>query len=96
MFLTGLLIGFGLGLIGAALIIAVSYLSTSTIRTRVSTEIPEAAYVEIQKIYENKGVTTLPVYKAKAYNRSHQKIKDIEFQYESSEYFYDGEKITIY
>lgn len=95
MFFTGFLIGVGLGLLGAALVIAVSYLTTSIIRSRVSSEIPEAAYVEIQKTYANKGVTTLPVYKAKAYNRNHQKIKDIEFQYESSEYFYDGEKITI-
>lgn len=95
MFITGILIGIGLGLIGAALIIAVSYLSTSVIRSRVSTEIPEAAYVEIEKLFQNKEVTKLPVYKAKAYNRNHQKIKDIEFQYDSSEYFYDGEKITI-
>lgn len=95
MFFTSILIGIGLGIIGAALVIAVSYLSTSVIRSRVSSEIPEAAYVEILKTYEHKGVTTLPVYKAKAYNKSHQKIRDIDFKYENSEYFYDREKIII-
>lgn len=95
MFFTSILIGIGIGLIGAALIISVSYLCTSVIRTKVKEELPEATYVLIEKSFENSNKTTLPTYKAKAYNKNHSKIKDIEFQYNSSEYFYDGEKISI-
>lgn len=95
MFLTAIFVGIGIGLIGAALIIAVSYLCTSIIRSRVKQELPEATYVLIERSFENGNKTTLPTYKAKAYNRNNSKIKDIEFQYDSSEYFYDGEKITL-
>jgi len=95
MFFTSILIGIGIGLIGAALIISVSYLCTSVIRSKVREELPEASYVLIEKTFENRNTTTLPTYKAKAYNRNHDRIKDIEFQYSSSEYFYDGEKITL-
>ncbi len=90
-----ILIGIGIGLLATALVISVSYLTTSIIKSRVSSEIPEAAYVIIQKTFENKGVTRLPKYKAKAYNRNHEKIRDIEFNYDDSEYFYDGEKIAV-
>lgn len=95
MFFTGFLIGIGIGLIAGALIISVYELTTSVIRSQVKTELPEATYVKIEKTLENKGTTVLPVYKAKAYNRNNQKIRDIEFSYTKSEYFYDGEKIVI-
>lgn len=95
MFITAFLIGVGLGLIAGALIISVSYLCTSIIRSRVSTEVPEAEYVKIEKVTVGKSSTSLPIYKAKAYDKNHNKIRDIEFEYNSSEYFYDGEKIII-
>lgn len=95
MFLTAFLIGIGIGIVAGTLIITVSYLCTSVIRSRVSTEVPEAAYVKIEKTISGKSSTTLPTYKAKAYDRNHNKIRDIEFEYNSSEYFYDGEKISI-
>lgn len=95
MILTLFLIGVGMGIVVGALIISVSYLCTSIIRSRVSTEVPEAAYVKIEKMLAGKSTTTLPTYKAKAYDRNHNKIKDIEFEYNSSEYFYDGERISI-
>lgn len=95
MFITGFLIGVGLGLIAAALVISVYELTTYIIKKRVKEEIPEAEYVKIEKILNSGSKTTLPVYKAKAYNRYGDKIRDIDFEYEKSEYFYDGEKIYV-
>lgn len=93
--ITEILIGIGIGLFAAALVISVYELTTSVIRSRVKAEIPEAAYVRIEKIINSTNRTVLPTYKAKAYNRNGNKIQDIDFQYEKSEYFYDGEKIVI-
>lgn len=95
MFITGFLIGIGIGLIAAALVISVYELTTSIIRRRVKEEIPETEYVKIEKIISSTNKTVLPVYKAKAYNKSGNKIRDIDFEYEKSEYFYDGEKIYV-
>lgn len=95
MFFTSILIGIGLGLIASALIISVYELTTYIIKQRVRAEIPQAEYVKIEKITSSGPRTVLPVYKAKAYNRSGDKIRDIEFEYEKSEYFYDGEKIYV-
>ena len=90
-----ILIGVGIGLLTSALVISCYELTTSLIRNRVKQELPEATYVEIEKTLEKKGKTVLPVYKAKAYNRNHNKIKDIDFEYTKSAYFYNGEKIVI-
>lgn len=95
MFITGFLIGVGLGLLAAALVISVYELTTSIIKKRVKEEIPEAEYVKIEKIVSSGSKTTLPVYKAKAYNKYGSKVRDIDFEYEKSEYFYDGEKIYV-
>lgn len=95
MLITYFLLGIGAGLLVSALIITVYELTTYVIRKRVKEEVPEAAYVKIEKTYANKGQTTLPVYHAKAYNKSHQSVRDIEFNYTKSEYFYDGEKIML-
>ena len=95
MIFTSILIGIGLGLIASALIISVIELTTNIIRQRVKEEIPETEYVVIEKIISSSAKTVLPIYKAKAYNRSREKIRDIEFEYEKSEYFYDGEKIYV-
>lgn len=95
MFITGILIGIGIGLFAAALIISVYELTTSAIKKKVKEEIPEASYVEIQKILNSTSSKTLPVYKAKAYNKDGKKIRDIDFEYEKSEYFYNGEKIYV-
>lgn len=95
MFITGFLIGVGLGLLAAALVISVYELTTYIIKKRVKEEIPEAEYVKIEKIISSGNKTTLPIYKAKAYNKQGNKIRDIEFEYEKSEYFYDGEKICV-
>lgn len=93
--LTGILIGIGVGLFASALLISVYELTTSIIKKRVKEEIPEAEYVKIQKITSSGDRTVLPVYKAKAYNGSGEKIRDIDFEYQKSEYFYDGEKIYV-
>lgn len=95
MFITGLLIGVGLGLLASALLISVYELTTYVIKKRVKEEIPEAEYVTIEKTINGKDKTTLPEYKAKAYNKTGKKIRDIDFEYEKSEYFYDGEKIHV-
>lgn len=95
MFFTSILIGIGLGLLATALIISVVELTTSIIKKRVKEEIPETQYVQIEKIISSGPRTILPVYRAKAYNRLGEKIRDIEFEYEKSEYFYDGEKIYV-
>ncbi len=95
MFLTGFLIGVGLGLFAAALVISVYKLTTAIIRERVRRELPKTAYVKIEKTVQSSSKTTLPTYHAKAYDRNGNKISDIDFEYEESEYFYDGEKITI-
>lgn len=95
MFITGFLIGVGLGLLAAALVISVYELTTYIIKKRVKEEIPEAEYVKIEKIISSGNKTILPIYKAKAYNKQGNKIRDIEFEYEKSEYFYDGEKICV-
>ena len=95
MFITGFLIGVGIGLLASALIIAVYELTTYIIKKRVKEEIPEAEYVKIEKIISGGNRTTLPVYKAKAYNKNGNKIRDINFEYTKSEYFYDGEKIYV-
>lgn len=89
------LIGIGIGLFAAALVISVYELTTAVIRSRVKAEIPEAAYVKIEKTINSTNRTVLPKYKAKAYSQYGNKIRDIDFQYEKSEYFYDGEKIVI-
>lgn len=93
--LLSLLIGIGLGLACAALVITAYELTTELIKTKIKQELPETSYVLIEKTIGNKDVETLPVYKAKAFNRQGLKIKDIEFNYTKSEYFYDGEKIKI-
>lgn len=95
MFITGFLIGIGIGLLAAALVISVYELTTYIIKKRVKEEIPEAEYVKIEKILSSGSKTTLPVYKAKAYNKYGNKVRDIDFEYEKSEYFYDGEKIYV-
>lgn len=95
MIITGILIGVGLGLLTAALIISVYELTTYIIKKKVKEEIPDTEYVKIEKIISSSNTTTLPVYKAKAYNKNGQKIRDIDFNYEKSEYFYDGEKIYV-
>lgn len=95
MFFTSILIGIGLGLLATALIISVVELTTSIIKKRVKEEIPETQYVQIEKIISSGPRTILPVYRAKAYNRLGEKIRDIEFEYEKSEYFYDGERIYV-
>lgn len=95
MIITGIFIGIGLGLLAAALVISAYELTTQIIRKRVKEEIPSAAYVKIEKITNTSNKTTLPVYKAKAYDKHGNKVRDIDFEYEKSEYFYDGEKINI-
>lgn len=95
MLFTCILIGIGIGLIAGALVISAYELTTDIIRSRVKAELPSAAYVEISRSFTNKSVTKLPLYTAKAYNSNHEKICDINFEYTNSEYFYDGEKITI-
>lgn len=95
MFITGFLIGIGIGLLAAALVISVYELTTYIIKKRVKEEIPEAEYVKIEKILSSGSKTYLPVYKAKAYNKYGNKVRDIDFEYEKSEYFYDGEKIYV-
>lgn len=96
MFITGFLIGVGLGLLATALVISVYKLTTDIIKKRVREELPETEHVKIEKIVNSgKGRTTLPLYKAKAYDKTGNKIRDIDFEYEKSEYFYDGEKIYI-
>lgn len=95
MLLTGFFIGVGIGLLAAALVISVYELTTYIIRQKVKEEIPEAEYVKIEKIINSSDRTVLPTYKAKAYNRQGEKVRDIDFQYQKSEYFYDGEKIVI-
>ena len=95
MFLTAILIGLGVGLLAAALVISAYELTTPIIKNRVKEEIPGAYYVEIEKICNSGSKACLPTYKAKAYNKSGNKVRDIEFEYEKSEYFYDGEKIYI-
>ena len=65
-------------------------------KKRVREELPKTEYVKIEKIVNSeKGKKTLPLYKAKAYDKTGNKIRDIDFEYEKSEYFYDGEKIYI-
>lgn len=95
MLFTSILIGVGIGLLASALIISVYELSTSIIRQRVNAEIPEAVYVQIEKTTSERERTILPKYKAKAYNISGEKVRDIEFEYQKSEYFYNGEKIYV-
>lgn len=96
MFITGFLIGVGLGLLATALVISVYKLTTDIIKKRVREELPKTEYVKIEKIVNSeKGKKTLPLYKAKAYDKTGNKIRDIDFEYEKSEYFYDGEKIYI-
>lgn len=95
MFITGFLIGVGLGLLASALVISVYELTTSIIKQRIKEEIPEAEYVKIEKIVSNGNKTYLPTYKAHAYNKHGEKIRNIDFEYEKSEYFYDGEKIYV-
>lgn len=97
MIVSGFLIGLGLGLLTAALVITVYKLTTSKIKQRVKDEIPETEYVVIEKMITDpsRGRTVLPKYTAKAYNRQRKKIRDIEFKYEDSEYFYNGEKIYV-
>ena len=88
-------LGVGIGLLIAALLITVYELTTSTIRQKVKEELPESSYVIIEKITKDRGCKVFPTYKAKAYNRTGKKLRDIDFKYEKSEYFYDGEKIYI-
>lgn len=95
MFLTGILIGVGIGLLATALVISVVELTTEVIKRRVKTELPKATYVEIEKTLQDKEHKVLPKYHAKAYDRDGNKISDIDFEYERSEYFYDGEKIAV-
>lgn len=95
MFITGILIGIGIGLLASTLVISVYELTSYIIKKKVKEEIPEAEYVEIEKILSSGSTTTLPVYKAKAYNKYGSKVRDIDFEYEKSEYFYDGEKIYV-
>lgn len=97
MIISGILIGVGLGLLTAALVITVYKLTTSKVKQRVKEEIPEAEYVVIQKMITNpsKGKTVLPRYTAKAYNKRREIIRNIDFKYVESEYFYSGEKIYV-
>ena len=95
MFFTGFLIGVGLGLLASALLISVYELTTYIIKKRVKEEIPETEYVIIEKKINEKDKTILPEYKAKAYNKNGEKIRDIDFEYEKSEFFYNGEKIPV-
>lgn len=95
MIFSGILIGVGLGLVMSAIVISVYHLTAKRIRERVKNEIPEAEYVEIQKLMSGKNKTVLPTYKAKAYNKQGTKIRDIEFKYKTSDYFYNREKIYV-
>ena len=96
MIVTSILIGLGLGVVTAALVISVYKLTTKTIKERTKSAIPKAAYVEIEQyLSQHHGKTVLPTYKAKAYDKKGNKIRDIEFKYKDSEYFYHGEKIYV-
>ncbi len=96
MIITSILIGVGLGLLTAALVIAAYKLTTKIIKERTKSEIPKTSYVKIEKyLSQPHGKKVLPTYKAKAYDRYGNKLRDIEFKYEDSEYFYNGEKIYV-
>lgn len=93
MFFTALLIG--TIILGAALVLTIDYLTESSLRDAVQTELSEADYVIINEIINSTDSYTAPTYKLKARNKYGSDIKDITINCNRSDYFYKNQRIKI-